>query len=102
MNFKLFIQEEAIADIQEAIKYYNKQQVGLGRIFFEDLDKSINQLIINPFFQIRYENVRCLPLKKFPFMVHYTIDEGNSSLTIRAVFNTSKDPGIWKTRSSLK
>ncbi len=53
MNFKLFIQEEAIADVQEAIKYYNEQQVGLGRIFFEDLDKSINQLINNPFFQIR-------------------------------------------------
>jgi hypothetical protein len=42
--------------------------------------------------------VHCLPVKKFPYMVHFTIDEVQQVVTVRAVFHTALDPKKWKER----
>jgi predicted ester cyclase len=94
--FKIRIEPEAHQDIQEAIDWYNQQQQGLGRGFHTEVKSSFKKLKIHPFFQVRYDNVHCFPLKKFPYMIHYTVDEGNKQIIIRAVFNTSRKPEIWK------
>ena len=70
MNFTILIDARAIQDIQEAINYYNNQQIGLGKKFENKLNKYIVALEKNPFFIVRYNQVRCLPMKKFPYMVH--------------------------------
>lgn len=98
MPYKIKIEPEAQEDIQEAIDWYNEQQKGLGRKFLLELKEFFQHLRISPFFQIRYDEVRCLPLKKFPFMVHFTINEENETVIVRAVFNTSRDPKIWSKR----
>jgi toxin ParE1/3/4 len=36
--------------------------------------------------------VRCLPLKKFPAMIHFTIDEKANAVVVWAVLNTYLDP----------
>ncbi len=98
MAFTLVIDPRAIRDIQEAIDYYDEQQAGLGERFEAALNKHLLTLEKNPFFRIRYDNVHCLPLKKFPYMVHFTVDEGQQVVTVRAVFHTSLDPKKWKGR----
>lgn len=98
MAFKIKIEPEASLDIQEAIDWYNKQQKGLGKKFHTDLLKHIDSLIKNPHFEIRYETVHCLPVKKFPFMVHFTIDVSKQIVAVRAVFHTSLNPTNWKKR----
>ena len=50
---------------------------------------------LNPFYGIRYDDVHCLPLKKFPAMVHYNIDEMKKIIIVRAVINTNKDPDTY-------
>lgn len=65
MGFTVSIDPRAILDIQEAINYYDNQQVGLGRKFERELNKYFIALEKNPFFRIRYDAVRCLPLKNF-------------------------------------
>jgi toxin ParE1/3/4 len=65
--FSVNIDPRAIQDIQKAIDYYDEQQIGLGRKFESSLNKYIASLEKNPFFSIRYDQVRCLPLKKFPY-----------------------------------
>lgn len=92
------IEPEAYQDIQEAIDWYNHQQPGLGGRFHMEIKATFNKLKTHPFFQIRYDNVHCFLVKRFPYMVHYTIDEENSNIVVRAVFCTSKDPKIWKRR----
>jgi toxin ParE1/3/4 len=99
MAYALEIDLRAIRDIQEAINYYDEQQSGLGRKFENELNKHLLTLEKNPFFHVRYDDVHCLPLKKFPFMVHFTIDEENNRVTVRAVLHTSRDPQIWKKRN---
>jgi plasmid stabilization system protein ParE len=98
MAFKVKIEPEARLDIQEAITWYNKQQKGLGKKFHADLLKHIDSLTKNPHFEIRYDTVHCLPLKKFPFMVHFTIDDAEKLVAVRAVFHTSLNPNNWKKR----
>ena len=96
MEFK--INPQAKVDIQEQIHNNNKQQEGLGRRFHKAIKASFNTIQTSPFFQIRYANVRCLPLKKFPVMIHYTVDEQKNEIVVRAVFHTSQNPRLWEER----
>ena len=82
--------------IQQAIDYYDEQQIGLGERFENTLNKHLIALENNPFYRIRYDNIRCLPIRKFPYMVHYTVEEVQKLIIIRAVFHTSLDPENWK------
>jgi toxin ParE1/3/4 len=96
MAFTLVIDPRAIRDVQQAIDYYDEQRAGLGERFESALNSHLRTLEKNPFFRIRYDEIRCLPMKKFPFMVHFTVDEHKREVTILAVFHTSRDPEDWK------
>lgn len=96
MRFALKVQPAARKDIQESIKWYNRQQKGLGRRFHTEVKEKFEFLRVNPFFQNRYETVRCLPLKKFPFMVHFSVLEDEKLVVVHAVFHTSLSPESWK------
>lgn len=100
MAFTTVLDPRAIRDIQQAIDYYEELQPGLGEQFEDTLNKYLRKLEQNPFFQVRYDNVHCLPLKKYPYMVHFTIDEKKELIIVRAVFNTFRNPSIWKERKS--
>lgn len=96
MSFKIKIESVAKMDIQEAIDWYNEQQKGLGKKYYSAIFKHIESLKTSPHFEKRYDNVHCLPIKKFPFMIHFTIDNTKKIVTIRAVFHTSINPKNWK------
>lgn len=90
--FKSVLDPRAIRDIQEAIDYYDEQEIGLGEIFEETVHQHIIKLEQIPFFQERYDSVRCLPISKFPYMLHYTVDEESKLITVYGVINTYLHP----------
>lgn len=94
MEFKIKIEPLAKYDIQNEINYYNSKQIGLGKKFHGQVKEYFKALKQNPFYEIRYNDVRCLPLKKFPAMIHYTLNEQAKTVVVRAVINTSKDPSV--------
>lgn len=98
MAFRIKIEPEARVDIQSAIDWYNEQKKSLGKRFFKETQTALKVLSQNPFYQKRYENVYCFPLKKFPYLVHFTINEENRVVIIRAIFHTSLNPKGWKNR----
>lgn len=98
MAFRIKIEPEARVDIQSAIDWYNEQKKGLGKRFFKETQTALKVLSQNPFYQKRYENVYCFPLKKFPYLIHFTINEENRVVIIRAIFHTSLNPKGWKNR----
>lgn len=98
MAFKIKVEPEALEDIQQGIDWYNEKQAGLGRKFLTEVKSCFKSLKINPFFQIRYDDVHCLPLKKYPYMLHFTVDEVDKLVVIRAVFNTHLNPDNWMNR----
>ena len=99
MAFTIVLDPGAMQDIQQAIDYYEEQQPGLGKQFEGALNQYLLKIEQNPFFQVRYDDVHCLPVKKYPYMIHYTIDEGEQLIIVRAVFNTFRNPKSWKVRS---
>jgi toxin ParE1/3/4 len=97
MGFKIKIEPLAKRDIQNDINFYNLREKGLGKKYYLELKEYFKAISKTPFYGIRYDNVHCLPLKKFPVMIHYTIDESNKTIVVRAVINTHQDPEIyWK------
>ena len=92
MAFKFKVEPSAFIDIQNEIDHYNTQQKGLGRKFWLEVNHYFKAIRKNPFYQIRYDEIRCLPLKKFPSMIHFSVDEKNKMIIVRAVIKTNKDP----------
>lgn len=93
MKYKRIVHQKAVTDIQNAIQFYSSKNPTIKKLFISELNQAMNLLEINPYFQIRYGQTRCLPLKKFPFLIHYTISEGY--VFIHAVTHTSKNPEDW-------
>ena len=79
-------------DLREARDFFNSRKKGLGLHFLKDYRSTLSKLVINPFYQVRYDNVRCLTLETFQFMIHYTVDEFNNTVLVLAVISTYKDP----------
>jgi len=98
MKFRIKIDPEAQTDIQEAIVWYNNQQKGLGKKFYSEVENSVDSLSINPFYRVVYDQVRCFPLKRYPYSIHFTIEEEKQLVVIRAVFHTSRSPKVWEKR----
>ena len=69
-RFEMHLDERAISDLQSIIDYYNSKQQGLGEKFFRQIKHCLKLLEGNPYFRIRYDAVRCLPVRKFPYMIH--------------------------------
>lgn len=100
MKFKVLYNPEVYTDIQESVHWYNEQQPGLGRRFYLVLKNHLHKLEKGALqFAVRYDDVRCMPLKKFPFMIHYRVDMNNRKVYIEAVFHTNRNPKIWNQRS---
>ena len=95
MKYKVLVTPEAKQDLKVAAIWYNKQRKGLGKIFLSSIREALKTLQRNPFFAIRYKNVHTLPLKKFPFMIHFVIEKESKSVTILAALHTSMNPDKW-------
>lgn len=66
-KFRLNIEPEVFNDIQDAVDYYKTINQKLALRFFKTINKQFLTLQNNhSSFAIRYDNIRCLPLKKFP------------------------------------
>jgi ParE toxin of type II toxin-antitoxin system, parDE len=98
-TYKLQIDEEALQDIQKATDWYNEQLLGLGSRFQKQIKLQINSLKKDATLHTnRYADVRCMIIKKFPFMVHYTINNQLLLVEVFAIIHTSRNPKIWEER----
>jgi len=95
-TFKVKIEPEALADIQEITDWYNEQKVGLGKRFQKTAIKQINSLNKDPqIYAIRYKEIRCVLIKKFPYMAHFYINDESHGVEVLAVISTDRNPKIW-------
>lgn len=96
MRFILAFNPEFYTDLEHAIDWYESQQPGLGNKFFLTVRNKTSRLqsaALN--FAIRYDDIRCLPINKFPYMIHYRIDIEHRLVKIEALFHTSRNPEVW-------
>lgn len=99
MRFQLKIDTDVSNDIQETFEWYELRLKGLGLRYKTQAKKQINSLKKDPYlFSIKYNEIRCKKIEKFPFLIHYLINEKTNVITVFAVFHTSRNPEIWNKR----
>ena len=91
-EYRLRFDERVEQDILEAMFYYDSKVLGLGKKFYQQVKEAYSAILKTPYFQIRYSNIRCLPLKKFPDMVHFILNEEARLITIMAIINCNRNP----------
>lgn len=100
-KYKVKIEPEALTDIQNITDWHNKQQAGLGKRFQDTTIKQINFLNKNPqIYGIRYNEIRCMIVKKFPYLVHFYINYESNTVEILAVISTFRNPKIWEEKTN--
>jgi len=93
MSYKIVILEEAKADYKESLLFYKKINPKLAVRFNDSFKKSIAFITKNPFqFQIKYDDVRIIFFRTFPYAIHYSIYE--NSVIIKSIFHTSRDSDL--------
>ena len=74
-----------------AARWYENQQLGLGRRFRAAVDRVTTRIADQPAMYARYgSDTRCARVPRFPYGVFYCVDEGR--VVIVAVYHLHRDP----------
>jgi hypothetical protein len=93
MPYTVFITPTAMEDISTAIDHYNAIATDLGYRFSDLVANYFDKIAELPTASaIRYRDVRCKPMKRFPFLIMFTIDEKANAVNILRIFNTYQEP----------
>jgi hypothetical protein len=90
--FSVNFQARFYDDVVVAKKYYEHQQIGLGKRFNKNVIQTLKLIKLNPYFRIYYNDIRCIQVGKFPYLIHYSIDSDNNIIIIQALICTYRDP----------
>lgn len=88
MAYRLVVSPSAQKDIENAFDYYSEVSTQTPLRFINAIEKAYHTLEINPYFRILYKNFRAIPLKKFPFVLVYIVND--DEIIIKACFHTAK------------
>ena len=94
---RLVFSPEASADIKAAYRWYEAQQVGLGREFKVAVEATTSRIQRNPErSRVASDSFRRALIRRFPFEVFYEFDD--TRVVVHLVFHTSQDPVKWRER----
>ena len=94
INFRL----EVLDEIDGAIRWYEKQRVGLGDEFFSALLNQFDLIRENPEgWAILYRKVRACPMRRFPYVIYYRVQP--DGVIVIAVQHGHRHPHAWRRRA---
>lgn len=92
MTYKVVVTPDAFINIEDAIIYYKeKVSIRVAQLFIQDYKRTFKEIQKTKYFKCYFEEFRGKPLKKFPYIVFYSIDDKNKVIIIKAVFNTHQN-----------
>jgi hypothetical protein len=99
MNYIISIQSEAEHDLDDAFIWYELNQAGLGKRFFESVDESVCLLTKNPLaFAEFYGGLRRALIKKFPYGIYYKVILERKEIQIVGILYFGRDLKILRYR----
>ena len=99
MAVELLIAPEAELDLAEAYVWYESRRAGLGEEFMSSVDACLESIRRRPeMYPVVDEGYRRSLIRRFPYAVFY--EQSEATVTIYAVFHTSRDPDKWRQRLS--
>ncbi len=100
MTYSIKISSLAQIEFEESILFYDKNLVGLGLRFSEDIYEAFNSIVRNPeAYPIKKSKFREYILEKFPFIIVYEVVVQNKTINILHIFHTSRNPKFKFTKS---
>jgi plasmid stabilization system protein ParE len=88
---------EALAELERAKQWYERQRHGLGQSFFQEITAAITRIQEAPSIwpEFRQETRRFL-VHRFPFAVLYS--QRSNRVLVVAVMHLKRRPGYWRSR----
>ena len=93
----LIILPEAEDDANQAYRWYEEQETGLGEDFFRCIDARINSMQRNPeIYPTVHKSYRRGIVRRFPYVIFYECSD--MAIVIYAIVHCSQDPRKWRSR----
>lgn len=92
MAFNIQTLIRAELELDEIVFYYENIQNGLGNKFLKDYENLLDILESFPFFERKYNIMRQLPFKKFPYTIHFQVDEFENIVYIESITCDYQNP----------
>jgi hypothetical protein len=91
MSFNIELTDEAKEDAALGVKWYDEQKEGLGDLFIEYLDNTLEKIGNYPTtYKKIYRQVRQAAMQKFPYVILFKIVD--KVITVHCIFHTSQNP----------
>lgn len=92
MAFKVIVSPVAKANIKDGVGYYKrKASVKVAQNFIFDYKQTLKKIVLNPYYQIYYKDVRGIPMKKYPYLIFFRVVPEQNFILIDAVFQANQD-----------
>ena len=91
-NYEIIVLNRAELEVDQIAEYYELISDELGVRFYIEYRNYVETLKTLPFFKVKYNIIRTLPLKKFPYTIHFTVNEEEKTVVIQAVTSNHQDP----------
>jgi len=89
--------DEALAEYIAAGQYYNRQVLGLGDEFADEIEAGIQAILTAPLtWRIIEDDVRRYLVRRFPYGLYYTLE--GEVVVIWAVKHLHREPDYWQER----
>ena len=87
--YKIVTTSHVYVEMSESITWYNNQVSLLGTNFLNQISLSLELISQFPHLTyVRYSpNIRCCIIPRFPFMIHYQVDEAKQAILIIAILH---------------
>jgi plasmid stabilization system protein ParE len=90
-NYVVVFRPEVREELDEAYRWYESQQAGLGDDFLDCVDTLLTQISQMPeSYVVIHRDVRRAVLQRFPYAVYYRII--SSRIIVTAVFHSRRNP----------
>ena len=93
------IHSEATEELDNAIKYYEKQKMGLGLDLLSEIEQVLEKIKINPNLGTDHtiEGVSRYVIRRFPYIIFYV--EFEAFIWLVAIAHGKRKPDYWKKRN---
>jgi plasmid stabilization system protein ParE len=92
MAYNVIVSPRAQMEIESAIDHYAKESTDAPFHFVSALQDAYKALSINPFYQLRYKNVRAVRIKRFPYLLYFVVNESTNRVRVLSCFHGKRNP----------